>query len=164
MVRWNQSLNLTKIVEVQEAVERHYVESLFLAARLPLGNLRIADIGSGPGFPGFPTAILRPDCEVTLIESHQRTAVFLREASRGIMNIRISPKRAEDIEDRFDWLISRAVSYDDLAKPFSRLGLNAALLTGEERPPSTWRWTWEGAVEIPGGRSRFLRVGQNVVA
>ena len=54
-----------------------------------------------PGFPGFPVAILRPDCQVTLIESHQRKAVFLKEASRGIPNIRVLAKRAEDVQGAF---------------------------------------------------------------
>ena len=87
--RWNQRLNLTRI----DSVERNYGESLFLGKHLPEGPLRICDIGSGAGFPGFPVAVLRPDCEVTLIESHQRKAVFLKEAARGIANIRVLAKR-----------------------------------------------------------------------
>jgi 16S rRNA (guanine527-N7)-methyltransferase len=74
--RWNKSLNLTRI----DSVERNYGESLFLGRHLPPGPLRICDIGSGAGFPGFPVAVLRPDCEITLIEAHQRKAVFLKEA------------------------------------------------------------------------------------
>ena len=59
MVRWNRTLNLTAVRDMVQAVERHYCESLFLAARLPQGNLKMADIGSGAGFPGFPIAVLR---------------------------------------------------------------------------------------------------------
>src|SRR5579872_2396860 len=77
--RWNGRLNLTRIVSVTESVQFHYCESLFLARSLPPGPLRIVDVGSGAGFPGIPAAILRPECEVTLIESHQRKSVFLRE-------------------------------------------------------------------------------------
>ncbi len=84
LVRWNKTVNLTTITSLEEAVERHYCESLFLGAHLPAGNLRVVDVGSGAGFPGFPVAILRPECSVTLVESHQRKAVFLREASRKI--------------------------------------------------------------------------------
>ena len=58
------TLNLTRI----DSIERNYGESLFLGGILPPGPLRICDIGSGAGFPGFPVAILRPDCQVTLIE------------------------------------------------------------------------------------------------
>jgi 16S rRNA (guanine527-N7)-methyltransferase len=70
LLRWNRTLNLTSIRKIEEAVERHYCESLFLGTHLPQDLLRIADIGSGAGFPGFPVAVLRPDCSVTLIESH----------------------------------------------------------------------------------------------
>ena len=56
MFRWNKVLNLTRIADPVEAVERHYVESLFLSAQVPEGKLRIADIGSGAGFPGVVVA------------------------------------------------------------------------------------------------------------
>ena len=163
MVRWNKTLNLTKIRDPSEAAERHYLESLFLGIHLPPDRLEIADIGSGPGFPGFPVAVLRPDCEVTLIESHQRKAVFLREASRGMNNVGVISKRAEDVEDRFDWIISRAVSYEDLTGSILSLAPSAALLTGGEPPPANWAWQWEDALPVPGGRSRFLRLGRGPI-
>ena len=53
LMRWNRKLNLTSIRRLEEAVERHYCESVFPGAHLPAGALRIADIGSGAGFPGF---------------------------------------------------------------------------------------------------------------
>src|ERR1035441_7985957 len=93
LLRWNQKLNLTSIRNREEAIQRHYGESLFLGMRLPPGAWKIADIGSGAGFPGFPVAVLRPDCQVTLIESHQRKAVFLRESSRKQPNIRVLARR-----------------------------------------------------------------------
>src|SRR5579862_3703661 len=70
LVRWNRVLNLTAIRDQVEAIQRHYFESIFLAAHLPKEPLRIADLGSGAGFPGFPVAVVRPDCHVSLIESH----------------------------------------------------------------------------------------------
>ena len=81
LVQWNARLNLTRIDSVEEAVRLHYCESLFVGTRLPAGPLRIVDVGSGAGFPGIPIAILRPECTVTLVESHQRKGVFLREAT-----------------------------------------------------------------------------------
>jgi 16S rRNA (guanine(527)-N(7))-methyltransferase RsmG len=160
MVRWNKTLNLTKVTDVAEAVSRHYVESLFLGSHLPTGNLRIADVGSGPGFPGFPVAILRPDCEVTLIESHQRKGVFLKEAARGLSNVHVIAKRAEEVEECFDWVISRAVSYEDLSATVRVLAPTVAFLTGGEEPPDKWGWHWDPAVVVPGGASRFLRLGK----
>ena len=106
---WNRKINLTRIKSMEEAVCLHYCESLFLARELPSGALRLADVGSGGGFPGIPVAILRPDCQIDLIESHQRKAVFLQEASRGLSNVKVVPQRAESCESRYDWMISRAV-------------------------------------------------------
>jgi 16S rRNA (guanine527-N7)-methyltransferase len=159
LCRWNRTLNLTRINEIKEVVDLHYCESLFLAERLETGS--IVDIGSGAGFPGFVVAIARPECSVTLVESHQRKAVFLREASRGIPNIHVLAKRSEDISERFDYLISRAVSYEDLAKFALRLSPRMALLTGAEEPPAVWNMTWQ-VVPLPSGRQRFLRIGKIV--
>ena len=65
LTRWNKVLNLTAVRSVEEAVERHYCESVFAAIHLPAGPISVADVGSGAGFPGIPIAILRPDCLVT---------------------------------------------------------------------------------------------------
>jgi 16S rRNA (guanine527-N7)-methyltransferase len=110
LMKWNRVLSLTTITKLDEAVERHYCESIFLGVHLPPGEWSIADVGSGAGFPGFPIAVIRPECRVTLIESHQRKAVFLREATRGMSNVWVLGCRAESIEERFDWVVSRAVS------------------------------------------------------
>src|SRR6266481_5128293 len=68
--RWNRKINLTSIHSGPEAVIRHYCESLFFAANLPVTEqARIADLGSGAGFPGVPIAILRPEWAIALIES-----------------------------------------------------------------------------------------------
>lgn len=159
LMRWNRSLNLTAIRSREEAIERHYCESLFLGASLPAGVLRITDVGSGAGFPGFPVAVLRPECSVTLIESHQRKAVFLREASRKMPNVRVLAKRAEEVGETFDWVISRAVSYADLAPFLKRLAPNADLLTGAEGPPDSLGFRWEAPVALPWGEQRFLWTG-----
>jgi 16S rRNA (guanine527-N7)-methyltransferase len=161
LVRWNKTVNLTTITSLEEVVERHYCESLFLGAHLPAGNLRVVDVGSGAGFPGFPVAILRPDCTVALVESHQRKAVFLREASRKVANVRVLAKRAEDVDEEFDRLISRAVSYADLRFSLKRLAPAADLLTGAEEPPGLGM-DWEEAVAVPWGNARFLRIGRRV--
>ena len=160
LLRWNRTLNLTSIKRMEEAVERHYCESLFLGTHLPQGPLRIADIGSGAGFPGFPVAVLRPDCSVTLIESHQRKAVFLREACRKLPNVRVLARRAEDVDEQFDWAISRAVSYKDLGSFLKKLAASVDLLTGGEAPPEGIGFVWQPAVRVPWGEQRFLRTGQ----
>jgi 16S rRNA (guanine527-N7)-methyltransferase len=152
---WNRKLNLT----TEDSVERHYGESVFLARHLPAGAWRIVDIGSGPGFPGFPVAVLRPECSVTLVESHQRKAVFLKEATRGLKNVRVRAVRAEAVTDTYDWAISRAVSYEDLARCLPRLAPRVALLTGGAEPIAALGYTWEEPIALTGSTSRFLRIG-----
>ncbi len=159
LLKWNSVLNLTRVDALEEAVERHYCESLFLAAHLPPNAVRIVDVGSGAGFPGFPVAVLRPDCSVTLVESHTRKAVFLREASRGLLNVHIVAQRAETLSEKFDHIISRAVSYSDLASVLRTVATHAELLTGSEAPPAELGFVWKDAIPLPWGRQRFLRIG-----
>jgi 16S rRNA (guanine527-N7)-methyltransferase len=116
LLRWNQKINLTRITSLLDAVRYHYCESLYLATRLPEGPLRIVDIGSGAGFPGVPVAIYRPEYAVNLVESHQRKAVFLREAVRKLTNVRVLAQRAEAVTDSYDWTISRAVRPEDVLR------------------------------------------------
>lgn len=159
LLRWNRVLNLTRVDALEEAVERHYCESLFLAAHLPPNAARIVDVGSGGGFPGFPVAVLRPDCSVTLVESHTRKAVFLREASRALLNVHVVAQRAETLSEKFDHVISRAVSYSDLASVLRTVAKHADLLTGSEAPPAELGFVWREAVPLPWGKQRFLRIG-----
>ena len=144
MLRWNKTVNLTRIEALEEAVDRHYGESLFLGANLPAGALRIADVGSGAGFPGIPIAILRPETQVTLIESHLRKAVFLKEAARTLGNVAVISKRAEDVRLSFDWVVSRAVRWEEIEKVGLQLAPKLGLLCSggpegaEEVIPIPW--------------------------
>jgi 16S rRNA (guanine(527)-N(7))-methyltransferase RsmG len=160
--KWNRTVNLTSIRTLDEAVERHYCEAVFLAKHLPPGELKIVDIGSGAGFPGYPVAVLRPECTVTLVESHQRKSVFLREASRELANVRIRAVRVETVKEKFDWAISRAVSYEDLARSLKHIAPAVGLLTGAEEPPPGLRFAWQEPVALPWGSQRFLRMGKSV--
>jgi 16S rRNA (guanine(527)-N(7))-methyltransferase RsmG len=135
LLRWNQKMNLTRITSLQDAIRYHYCESLYLAGRLPAGLLHIIDIGSGTGFPGIPVAIYRPECTIDLVESHQRKAVFLREAARKLTNVRVLAQRAEEVTDSYDWTISRAVRPEDVLK--LNLAPNTAVL-GVAGEPLPW--------------------------
>jgi 16S rRNA (guanine527-N7)-methyltransferase len=159
LLQWNRKLNLTSVSGLEESVERHYCESLFLAAHLPAEPLRIADIGSGAGFPGLPIAVYRPDCRVALIESHLRKCVFLREASRALPNVRVLAERAEALKEGFDWVVSRAVSYQDLKPILKKMAPTVDLLTGTEAPPEELGFAWDAPVPLPWGERRFLRRG-----
>lgn len=148
LCKWNERINLTRIRSVREAVQFHYCESLFLAHWLPKGKLRIADLGSGAGFPGIPVAVLRPDCTLDLIESHQRKAVFLREACRKLPNVNVVSTRAKQCTDRYDWMISRAVRVEDLLK--LKLASRLALLIGAADAKGL------EALKVPWGKRRVL--------
>jgi 16S rRNA (guanine(527)-N(7))-methyltransferase RsmG len=134
---WNQKINLTRIISLDEAVRLHYCESLFLGLKLPHVPLTIADVGSGAGFPGIPLAILRSDCRVDLIEADQRKAAFLREASRTLDNVKVLALRSNLVSGAYDWLISRAVRREELFT--LSLAPNIALVTaGEKGEPIPW--------------------------
>jgi len=149
LVRWNARLNLTRIDSVNEAVRLHYCESLFLATRIPAGALRLLDVGSGAGFPGIPIGVLRPECTVTLVEAHQRKAVFLREASRNLKNVNVVTARAENLKPEYDWMVSRAVSPEEVRK--LHLANNLAMLVGREEAAK-----FDRHEAIPWGTDRFL--------
>jgi 16S rRNA (guanine527-N7)-methyltransferase len=118
---WNRRLNLTSVIELDHAAVRHYAESLFLASLLPRATLRIVDVGSGAGFPGFPLAVALPNAEVLLIESDQRKASFLREASDLSRNVRVRCQRAQALEEKFEVLVGRAVRPSEILGTAERL-------------------------------------------
>jgi 16S rRNA (guanine527-N7)-methyltransferase len=94
LLKWNARTNLTAIRGPEEIVRRHFGESLFAARHLgpdttepdtpEPGGLTFLDFGSGAGFPGLPIALLRPDIHVTLAESQNKKATFLREVVRTL--------------------------------------------------------------------------------
>ena len=157
--RWNKVLNLTAIRTMEEAVERHYCESLFVASHLPESAASVADAGSGGGFPGIPIAIVRPDCAVALIEAHQRKAVFLREASRGLPNVHVIAKRIDQVREQFEWVVMRAVRFSEVAASLKKLGRAAEILTGEVRPSDLPGFEWEPPIRLPWGENRYLWIG-----
>jgi 16S rRNA (guanine527-N7)-methyltransferase len=165
LTRWNQVLNLSSIRTLEAAVVRHYCESLFLAANLPAAAHSVVDVGSGGGFPGIPIAVLRPSCEVVLIESHQRKAVFLKEATRGYANVRVVSKRAEQVQEHFEWLVSRAVAWEQLMVLTPGLASNLALLVGDQDASNILKkqgMSWDAVVALPWGQHRSLVIGHCV--
>jgi len=129
MVRWNRVLNLTAIRDKESAVVRHYCECVYFASLLPSGP-RILDYGSGAGFPGIPIAIIKPDFYVSLVESHQRKAAFLKEAARAMTNVSVLAQRAEDVAGSWDVVVSRAVNPAQVLDQIPRLAQCAGLLVG----------------------------------
>lgn len=116
LAKWNRTYNLTAVRDEAAMVAVHLLDSL---AVLPhLGAIRsLADVGSGGGLPGIPLALARPELQVSLIESSQKKASFLKQAKieLGLANVSIECARAEEVAlaSPFEAVISRAFS--DLA-------------------------------------------------
>jgi 16S rRNA (guanine527-N7)-methyltransferase len=100
LVRWNARTNLTAVRDPEEMVRRHFGESLFAGQHLgePLPDT-LLDLGSGAGFPGIPIALLHPRISVTLAESQNKKATFLREVVRalGLRNVEVWSGRVENL-------------------------------------------------------------------
>ena len=158
-------MNLTTVKPGPEMVIRHYCESVFFAAHLPAAHetISVLDVGSGAGFPGIPMAILKPDWHVTLIESSQRKAVFLRESSRHLSNISVLAQRVGSVSERGDWVVARAVDPQEVLLSVPRLAPNVGLMLGEDDFSSiraTERIAWAEPVRLPWGDRKICVYGK----
>lgn len=109
--KWNHTYNLTAVREPAAMVTQHLLDSMAILPHLPGGSM--ADIGSGGGVPGIPIAITQPQRAVTLVESNQKKAAFLRQVAieLALDNAEVVEGRVESLAGRtFDVLISRALS------------------------------------------------------
>jgi 16S rRNA (guanine527-N7)-methyltransferase len=116
LLKWNARTNLTAIRDPEEMVERHFGESLFTArallAREGPACQTLLDLGSGAGFPGVPIQLALPELRVTLAESQNKKAAFLREVVRSLgLKTKIWADRAENLPAGtvFDVVAMRAV-------------------------------------------------------
>ncbi|HVH85609.1 MAG TPA: 16S rRNA (guanine(527)-N(7))-methyltransferase RsmG [Terriglobales bacterium] len=170
LLSWNAKINLTAIREPQEIVRRHFGESLFAGEQLrPENGARLSDLGSGAGFPGLPIAIRYPAIHVTLIESQQKKATFLREVVRslGIRNVEIYGGRAENSGLTSQIVTLRAVEKFQLTLPVARSlvggGGRLALLISSAQVKAAHRMTpevgWQEPIAIPESRQRVLLMG-----
>lgn len=133
VLTWNKKINLTAIVEKKEFIIKHFLDSHSGAFLIGKAG-RLADIGSGAGFPGLAMKILYPGLEVWLIESVSKKAGFLEKAAGdlGLEKVRVIHGRAEDLgqepslRETFDFAVSRAVSsmgvISEYCLPLVRIG------------------------------------------
>ena len=164
LLRWNRRINLSGIRGPQEIVERHFGESLFLAAAIPDSAASLVDVGSGAGFPGVPVAVMRPDCQITLVESVGKKATFLREVTRDYANVKVLQSRAEELNSQFDWVTMRAVEPVTILPILLGLAPNLALLVGGETVRdlrNTSAATWQDPKSLPRSRQRYLLLGRS---
>lgn len=142
MLEWNGTTNLTRIVDWDEILVKHLLDSLFPSRWLPTSG-RFLDIGTGPGFPGIPLKIFHPEIDLVLLESHRKKASFLRvlAAQLPLSGISILQARFEEAPrilseaPGFDAAVMRAVPMrEDYLAIASRIVL---------RPGGVFAW-WAG--------------------
>ena len=108
---WGERMNLTAIRDRPSQITKHVLDSL--SVRPFLRGARIADVGSGAGFPGIPLAILEPGRRFTLVESTGKKCRFLEHVrdALGLANVEVVQARAEAFKpaERFDTVLARAV-------------------------------------------------------
>ncbi|MGI6143047.1 MAG: 16S rRNA (guanine(527)-N(7))-methyltransferase RsmG [bacterium] len=134
LLRWNQSINLTRITAPGEVMVKHFLDSLTCLQVLPLaGGERVLDVGSGAGFPGIPLRIVR-NIRLVLLDSSRKKIEFLQYLCRrlGFDDVEALHMRAEDLghkegyREAFDVVVARAVAPLDvlaeLCLPFTAPG------------------------------------------
>ena len=115
MIEANSRFNLTRITSEQDAVVKHFADSLTASPYIPEGAT-LCDIGSGAGFPAVPLAIMRPDLRITMVDSVGKKADFLQKVTDELPlpHCRVLNMRAEDLagseRESFDAVTARAVA------------------------------------------------------
>jgi 16S rRNA (guanine527-N7)-methyltransferase len=172
LLRWNKLLSLTSITDQIEIVSRHFGESMFASSVLPLENCRLADVGSGAGFPGLALKILIPSLFVTLIESNKKKSAFLSEVVRALdlKGVEVLPIRFEEsraVAGSYEIVCARALGgFPELLrwakKVLPERGHLVLWLGGEDttRITSVSGWIWNPAVRIPESQRRFVLTGR----
>ena len=164
LIEWNAKMNLTAITEPREVAVKHIVDSLTALRGIEeKDSLYLIDVGTGAGFPGIPLKIVRPDLQLTLLDSLKKRVHFLETVveALGLEGIECLHGRAEEaarqsaLRERFDIAASRAVArlpvLLEYLLPFVRIGGTAIALKGlhsEEEAKES-----ERAVKILGGRA-----------
>lgn len=173
LLKWTAKLNLTAIRDPEEAITRHFGESLFAAKQLfPAGTTRetAIDVGSGAGFPGLPLKLWNPSLELTLIESNQRKATFLREVIRALNFdlVSVTTVRAEAVSLRTGLVTFRAVERFERILPVA-IGLvrpsgRIAILIGDGQVHFAHkilpRVRWKSPIPIPLSKKGVLLIGE----
>jgi len=139
--RWNRRTNLTAITDPQQMITHHLLDSLAISP--DLAGTRIADVGTGAGFPGLPLAVANPQRHFTLIDSNAKKVRFVAHAAQllGIANVTTLHARAESLHPRepFDTVTARALA------PLPKLLEQVAPLAGPETRVLAMKGRWPEA-------------------
>jgi len=171
--RWNERVALTAVTDLKQILRFHFGESVYAAKQGLIEKGRLADVGSGAGFPGIPLSLVCPALEVTLIEPNLKKCVFLGEVKRklSLVNVEISRGRMEDYRGtEVDIVTSRAVGRPASLFEFCRAKLNpmgklvmwlgmddAKVLAAKHS-----EWSWSDLVRIPGSERRCILAGRRI--
>jgi 16S rRNA (guanine527-N7)-methyltransferase len=171
LLKWNQKISLTTVTNPNEILRFHFGESLFSAPTVPITNGRLADVGSGAGFPGLAIRLIAESLDVELIESNAKKAAFLSEVSRelGLKGVNVFRGRLADFHPkiaRLDFVTARAIGQHEELMKWSRAHLapegKLVLWLGEEdliEISKNHGWRWHEPVKIPRSLRRFLLFG-----
>jgi 16S rRNA (guanine527-N7)-methyltransferase len=172
---WNQTVNLTSVSNAVEVLVRHFGESMFAVGAVPISLGRLADVGSGAGFPGLPIKLLRPDLEVVLIEANIRKTSFLVEivSALDLRGVQVRRGRAEDLElgaNPYDFVTARAVGHFEQLLDWSRRVLRPSgslvLWLGRKdahRVSRSQGWRWRDPIVMPASSRRVVLVGEKAM-
>jgi 16S rRNA (guanine527-N7)-methyltransferase len=171
IVRWNARTNLTAIRDEEGIVTRHFLESIACAVAVPASVRTLLDFGSGAGLPGIPIALCRPEISVTLAESQNKKAAFLREAIRTLeLKTTVHGERAENLTTPFDCVVLRAVDrmHTAIAAASHLVSLSGwiMIMTSEAEVLSIQNaaaggFAWEPHVRLPLSDDRIIAVGRS---
>src|SRR5882762_12000228 len=168
---WNEKINLTAIRDPLEVLNRHFCECMYAATAVPLKKGRLADVGSGGGFPGLPLKIIRPDLQVVLIESNVKKATYLAEVIRdlGLADARVLVSRYEELAEEvapLDFVCSRALGefgpFLEWAHSEKVAAKQVILWIGARDLPDIQKiqtWEWRDPIQVPHSLRRLLLVG-----
>lgn len=110
---WNEKINVISRKDIDALYVHHVLHSLSIAKIISFRpGTRIMDVGTGGGFPGIPLAILFPEAEFTLIDSIAKKIKVVQEiaSALGLENVKAEQKRVESVSEKFDFIVSRAVT------------------------------------------------------
>ncbi len=110
---WNEQINVISRKDIEHLYERHILHSLAIAKVIQFKKgTKIMDVGTGGGFPGIPLAILFPEVDFLLVDSIGKKIKVVNEVASaiGLQNLRALHSRAEGVDEKFDFVVSRAVT------------------------------------------------------